>query len=295
MSIASLIVLTIKTSIVLSVFAIGLRATHRDATYFFRNPAKLASALLSMSVVMPLFAVLLAGVFNLHPAVKIALVALSVSPIPPLLPRKQMKAGGKESYAIGLLVAIGLLAIVFVPLALELVERLFAIPLSVSPGEVLLLVLMTVLAPLGTGIAVHTVAPSFADKIARPVGLVSLVMLSVSVLPILFTSFPAVTSLIGNGSILAFVAFVVVGLAVGHLLGGPDAEDRPVLALSTASRHPGVAVAIAHANFPEQKLAMAAVLLYLLVSMIVSIPYLKWATGKVAAPSDTADVPQAHA
>jgi BASS family bile acid:Na+ symporter len=49
-----------------------------------------------------------------------------------------------------------------------------------------------------------------------------------------------------------------------------------VLALSTASRHPGVALAIAHANFPDEKLAPAAVLLYLIVSGIVSLPYLRW-------------------
>jgi bile acid:Na+ symporter, BASS family len=70
--------------------------------------------------------------------------------------------------------------------------------------------------------------------------------------------------------------FVLVGLAVGHLLGGPDPEDRTVLALSTAMRHPAIAIAIAQSNFPDQKLAPAAILLYLLVSVIAAAPYLKW-------------------
>jgi BASS family bile acid:Na+ symporter len=83
-------------------------------------------------------------------------------------------------------------------------------------------------------------------------------------------------SLTGDGTIIALAAFVLVGLAVGHLLGGPDPEDRTVLALSTASRHPGVALAIAHATFPEQQLVLAAVLLYLLVSALVSMLYLAW-------------------
>ena len=43
-----------------------------------------------------------------------------------------------------------------------------------------------------------------------------------------------------------------------------------MLALATASRHPALALAIAHANFPEQKLAAPAVLLYLIVSGIVT-------------------------
>jgi len=49
-----------------------------------------------------------------------------------------------------------------------------------------------------------------------------------------------------------------------------------VLALCTASRHPGIAIAIAAANFPDQKRVPAAVLLYLIVNGILSGPYLKW-------------------
>jgi BASS family bile acid:Na+ symporter len=82
-------------------------------------------------------------------------------------------------------------------------------------------------------------------------------------------------ALLGNGRVLSITAFVVIGLGVGHWLGGPDPEDRTVLALSTASRHPGIALAITTTNFPEEKLATGAVLLYLLVSAIVVPPYLK--------------------
>ena len=57
---------------------------------------------------------------------------------------------------------------------------------------------------------------------------------------------------------------------IGYLFGGPDPEHRSVLAQATASRHPGLAVAIAHANFPEQKLVVPAVVLYLIISMVVT-------------------------
>ena len=59
-------------------------------------------------------------------------------------------------------------------------------------------------------------------------------------------------------------------------LGGSDDEDRSVLALASAARHPGVAMAVASANFPDQKLAPAAILLYLLLSALLSIPYVVW-------------------
>jgi BASS family bile acid:Na+ symporter len=79
-------------------------------------------------------------------------------------------------------------------------------------------------------------------------------------------------SLIGNGTIVAIAAFVMVGLLTGHLLGGPAGEDRSVLALASAAHHPG----IANVNFPEQKLAPAAVLLYLIVMVIVTSLYVMW-------------------
>lgn len=88
-----------------------VEANVRDATYLFRTPGELVHALLAMNVLMPIFTIVLISLFDLNPAVKIALVALSVSPIPPLLPNKIVKEGGTDSYSIGLLVAVGLMAI----------------------------------------------------------------------------------------------------------------------------------------------------------------------------------------
>jgi BASS family bile acid:Na+ symporter len=229
-----------------------------------------------MNVIMPIIAVALVTAFDLHLAVKIALVTLSLSPVPPILPRKELKSGGSSEYAFGLLVAAGLLAIVVIPLSIKILDQVFARSLAMSMGPIAKLVFMTVLAPLAVGILIRQVAPAFAARIAKPVGLVAMVMLVLGVLPILFNSTPAIVSLIGNGTLLAIVVFVLLALAVGHFLGGPAPETRSVLALSTASRHPGVALAIAHTTFPEVKLAAAAVLLYVLVSVIVSKPYLTW-------------------
>ena len=54
--------------------------------YVLRRPALLARSLLAMYVLMPIVAVALAVAFDLIPSVEIALLALAVSPVPPLLP-----------------------------------------------------------------------------------------------------------------------------------------------------------------------------------------------------------------
>src|SRR5262245_58706313 len=145
MTVIALIVLLLKLSIVLSVFAIGLKATFDDALHLFRRPVQLGRALLAMGVIMPLFALVVVLTFDLPPPVKLALVVLSVSPIPPILPNKAIKAGGRENYVIGLLVAISLLSVILIPLTLKFFEWVSKVPLSIPPQTILITVLSTVL------------------------------------------------------------------------------------------------------------------------------------------------------
>src|SRR5262245_57789815 len=242
MNIAAIIVLVLKASVILIVFAIGLKANFSDVTCLFRRPAQLFRALLSMNVLMPLFALGLVKVFDLHPAVEIALVAIAVSPIPPLLPNKALKAGGQENYTIGLLVAAAVISIVVIPVTMEVFELITGLPLSMRPGAVAWTVLITILIPLLVGIAVHRFAQTFAERAARPIGLIATVLLILCSIPVIIGARRAMLSLIGDGTLASFGAFTLMGLAIGHLLGGPEPEDRPVLALATASRHPAIAL-----------------------------------------------------
>ena len=93
MTATAVILLLLKTSIVLSVFAIGLKATFADATFLLRRPEQLGRAFLSMNVLMPLVALAVGAPFDLHPAVKIALVVIAVSPTPPVFPKQASRQG----------------------------------------------------------------------------------------------------------------------------------------------------------------------------------------------------------
>ncbi len=255
----AIILLVLQASIILSVFAIGLKATFADATFLFRRPGHLLRALLSMNVLMPLTALAVGAPFDLHPAVKIALVALSVSPTPPVLPKKALKAGGAEAYTIGLLVAAAALSIVVIPLSMEMFERLTGVSLvmrarcSGHPGT-----------DHDSGAAPHRDRGS--NRRARECGshgrayrLLASVLLVVCAMPVVIGLGRTALPLMTDGTVLSLAGFALAGCFIGHALGGPEPDNRPVLALATASRHPAVAMAIAHANFPEQRLAGAAV------------------------------------
>src|SRR4051812_10736138 len=296
MTLVQIVGLAIKASMFLMVFAIGLNATPTDFKYLLRHPALLARSLLSMNVIMLVFAVTLVTTFKMHPAVKIALVALACSPVPPILPFKQLKAGGSNEYVIGLLSATAAAAIVIVPLAIEGIGQAFGLPIHVPASRIAVIVATTVLLPLVLGVLARSLAPAFAMKIARPTALAATIVLLAAVLPLIVKSFPAFWALIGNGVVIFLVLFSALGLAVGHFLGGPDPDNRTTLALATATRHPAVALAIAAINYPDQKAVIVVVIWHLILSAMVSAPYVKRRTklhaGAVSFPQSAPAVPR---
>jgi BASS family bile acid:Na+ symporter len=286
MALQEIVVVGIKASIVLTVFALGLRATTNDLTYLLWHPGKLARSLVAMDVVMPVFAMLAISVTALPAPVKLALAALSVSPVPPMLPQKAVKAGGAEDYVVGLLVAAAVVALVFVPLSVEVLGIIFGIELHVPISTVAFLMATTVLGPLVAGVATRSLLPALAERVAGPLARVAGIGLLLCTVLVVFGAWPQMMTLVGDGTLMVFIAFVLVGLAVGHFLGGPEQADRTVLAIATGSRHPGMALAIATASFPEQKLVVPALILYLLVSMVASLPYIVWRRRQAAGQPD---------
>jgi BASS family bile acid:Na+ symporter len=277
-----LVGLAIQASVFLIVFSVGLGSTQEDALYLLGRPRLLLRSLLAMNIAMPLVAAGLAAAFDFDRAVNVALVALAVSPVPPILPKRESKIGGRASYAVGLLSVAALLAVVFVPLALKVIAWVFKTEAHVPEGAIVRLVAITVLLPVAAGIIVRRRAPALAARAARPISLVAMALLGVVGVLLLIIAWRSAVSMIGNGHVLALAAFVAIGLAAGHLLGGPVPEDRVVLALSTSSRHPGVALSIAAANFPQMSSVMGTILLYLLISFVLSVLYLKWHRRQIA-------------
>ncbi|MDM0034487.1 hypothetical protein QTI33_20290 [Variovorax sp. J22P271] len=285
MTIQEMIMLAAQASIVITVFGYGLDATLDDVLYVVRRPLCFLRSFVAMFLVMPLLAIALDLAFDLRREIEVALVALSLSPVPPLLMKKEGKAGGRQSYGLGLLVTMGVLSVLVTPLGVMLMAQAFGRQFEMPLGAIALVILKAVLLPLAAGMGVQALLPRVAARIARPAAIIGTVLLAVVALLIVFASRHAILALFGNGTIVALVGFIVAGLAAGHWLGGPDAKDRVVLALSTASRHPGIALALATINFPNEPGVTAAILLYLLVNVVVSMVYVTWQRKRIGSPA----------
>jgi BASS family bile acid:Na+ symporter len=278
--------LAIAASIVLLVFALGLRATFADATSFFRGflrpPHRLMRAVLVMYLIVPAVAVAVALAVDLSKPVRAALVAMAVAPIPPILPRKQLKLGGGSDYVFGLLVAMSIASVVMVPICVWLLGLAFGRDASFGPDAIAKLIGTTVLVPLLAGLTVAHFAPAVARRVAPTVAGLGNVLLVAGALPVLIGAWPALVSLAGGGTIPAMLAVIAFAIVAGHRLGGPAPDERATLALAAAMRHPGIALAIATLNVPEEPRIPAAILLYMLTAMVATFVYGRWQRRKAA-------------
>jgi len=270
-----LILLALQVAIFATVFAFGLQAKLDDVAYILRRPGLLLRSLLAMFVVMPVLVVILVKALELRMPVEVVLVVLAISPIPPLLPGKEEKAGGLPSYGLGLMLLFGVAAIVLTPLLVEVMARVFDRPVTMSPGAIARIVVVMILVPLVAGMIVRALLPRVAVWLQNPVRWAATGLLVLGVLAVLAGSWSVIWAATGSGTLIAMFVFVVVGLVVGHLLGGPNPEHAAVLALSTACRHPAIALAVASANYPNEHFG-GIILLYLIASAIAALPYVKW-------------------
>jgi BASS family bile acid:Na+ symporter len=265
-----------QISVMTLVFALGLRTDPADLTYLLHRPSQLLRSLLSINLAMPLVAALIVSLLSIEPPVRTVIIALGLAPLPPLLPAKPAKAGGNAAYTLSLLVSAAMFAIVSIPLSIEIIERVIGLPLQVPPAAIAKVVLMTIIIPLGLGLTVRHFAASIAETISGPLSRLAGLILLLTLVILVIASGSAMLAQIGNGTLLALALFIVAGLLIGHLLGGPEPSDRTVLAMATASRHPGVAIALISATFPDTVAVLPVVLLYMITSAIIDAPYIAW-------------------
>lgn len=282
MSLAQMIGLLLKLSVLTTVFALGLNATPDDVAYLTHRPLLFARSLLAMYVVTPLVAVLLVSVVDAPLPVEIAVLLMAISTGAPALPKKLLKLGANPRYVYSLAVFSALVAIVTVPVSLGLLGAFFPRETSVARGQLAFVILTGFLAPLLAGMVVRYALPTVAERIGEPLITIAGIVLLALTLLIVATNLSAIVG-IGVPALALIIAMTCASLAVGHLLGGPDPTDRTTLAVACATRFPALGLLIASVNFPNAR-PQPIVAAYLLASTVAVIPYLRWRKAQRGIP-----------
>src|SRR5262249_36259673 len=116
----------IKISIFFVVLRFGFEASLADVLFVFCRTGLLIRSRGSMYGIVPAFAIFLVKVFSLNPILEVALVGLSISPVPPILPNKALKKGGEKKYTFGLLAVISVLSLVIIPVEARIFNSIFS-------------------------------------------------------------------------------------------------------------------------------------------------------------------------
>lgn len=263
------------------VLAVALHSKRGDLVYVLQRPAQLTRAILAVLVIPPIVAGILVALLPIDPVVKAGIMVMAISPVPPLVPGKELAVGARKEYAYGIYVAMALLSIISVPIVFALAAFAFGRHDTISALTIATSVFGSVIIPLIIGLVVRQLAPDFAERAWSAVYKLSMLLIVIAFIPILIASWSAMIDLIGNGTLAVMGLVTAACLAGGHLLGGPDPRDRATLAVAASVRHPGMALSIAGATFHDPRVS-AAVLLFMLWGLVVAFPYQRWMKGHPA-------------
>ena len=151
-------------------------------------------------------------------------------------------------FAGGATFMLSFLAVFISPALLELLHP-SRISVVVSYTSALSFVAVFLLLPLAMGMLLRSRAKRLAEKVSKPCALVSVIFFIAATLLIMGERKGAMKA-VGTGGLLYMSILIVVSMATGWLMGGPNRETKPVLATVTGMRNVALCLLIALDTFP---------------------------------------------
>jgi BASS family bile acid:Na+ symporter len=272
---AEVIRIGLPLSLMAVMFAQGLKLSLGQSLAFLKeNPGLMLRSLGVVLVLVPLTALAIILLFDPAPAVMVGLALMAASPASP----SQLIKFGKNAEGLAFLsslhLSLGLLAIISVPAVLYLLSRALGFQAEVDAFQVAKSVGQTMLVPVALGVLFRRLLPVAANRIAPLLGKLATISLYAMLIPVLVKTFALVLEM-DVWSYLVMASFMITNLVLGHLLGPADAQQRTILAMESGGRNFGLALTIAALNFSQDK-ALAVLIPYVLLFVVISKSYLKW-------------------
>jgi BASS family bile acid:Na+ symporter len=231
-------------------------------------------ALFAVLVAVPALAWLVASAFDLPRAAEIGIVLMAISPGAPVALRRSLGAGGHQTFAPALQIAVAALAVISMPLSIEAFDAYYGGHATAAPLEIARQVFIAQLLPLALGLLARHLLPAQAawlePRLKRLAGLLLLALLVLVMANIWEVVIGA-----GLRVTLAIVIVTICALIVGHLMGGPEPATRTATAICSGARNAGLALLVATLNAASPAIT-AAVLAYFVIAFLTLVPYVAW-------------------
>lgn len=289
MTLAKLVPLLVPCTLFAVMLALGAGLPTDSTALWRRHWPLILRVELATCVLVPLLGWLLLltpPARALSSEVRHAIALMAVCPSAPLILRKAGKQGGDAALAGGLQVGAALLSIITVPLLADLAERLFDVDgWDVLPRQVALQVATIQLVPLLLGLSLRRLFPAGTERLLRPLDRLANTLLLVLVLAVLIRTAPLLWQfgMANLAGVLLMALLVLLSLAVGFVLAGDGRERRITASLVTSMRNPGLALLLASRFAPQMPGVKIGILVYVLVTVLVSLPVLRRSRSLAAA------------
>jgi predicted Na+-dependent transporter len=273
--------LLVSSTLFTIMLALGISLRPEALRQWTSRPGLLIRALIGSCLLVPLVALLLLQTpwsYALTEPARYAVALMAVCPSAPLTLRKAGKAGGDRQLAALLQVGAALGAIVSVPVMAAAFRAIFGIEgWDIAPGDVAVQVARVQVLPLAMGLLLRHFAPSVAGRLEGPLDKLANILLLLLIVVVLIKAGPILLPfLAGNLAALALmVVMVVAALAIGYALAGNDTQERTTTSLVTSMRNPGLALLLAGTHGGHLSGVKIGILAYLLITVLVSIPFLR--------------------
>jgi BASS family bile acid:Na+ symporter len=216
---------------------------------------------------MPLGALAIARLLRLDEPLGIALLLLGAAAGAPFLPKLAGIAKSNLAFAVGLMVLLMVLTVGYMPLVLPLLLE----GVAVDPTKIARSLVLLMLLPLGAGLFVKARFCRVADRIRAPLNRTSSLSLVVLIVLLFVTKIQNVIALFGTRGILASILFLLSGVGIGWVLGGPTFGTKGVLALGTSQRNIAAALLVGGKNFDDPNV-LVMVVVVAVVGLLILMP-----------------------
>ena len=220
--------------VVVYMVSVTMESTQGEIRTMLKDRRRMGFALLANIVIVPILAFVLVRLLPLRPDIRIGVMMLAISPGGVFALQFARISKGDRVFAVALVIVLLVLAIFTTPL---LAHWFFW-----REGEgglflrLVLLFLLLVAVPLILGRELQKRFSKIAPKLGRWLGLLSIVIFTITALMTGRFKTHAIKAL-GTDGTTAIIVLTVVCWIVGWVMGGPEIRNRKVLAISTAMRH----------------------------------------------------------
>ncbi len=228
--------------IVAGMAAMGLSLTVPRIVEPLRDVRLVALLLAANFVAVPAVAIVATRVLPMDADAATATVLVACCAGAPFLPKLAGLAKGDPALAVGAMVLLMVVTVVYAPIVVPLVVE----GATVDAWDIASSLVLLMLIPLGLGLLAKARYEAFADGIVAQTGQVSSMGLMIGIVAALLVSWQDVFGAIGSWIFVGIAIVLVAGLAAGYVAGiGRSRRDMIVLGLATAQRNIAAALVVA--------------------------------------------------